>query len=78
MKNKLPTVHGRVMQALPNTQFLVEFNQNSLLPAETKRCIISGKMKKSRIRVLVGDEVTVEFPDAYGNTVGRIKYRGLR
>ena len=83
MKSKLPIAQGRVIEALPNTQFVVQFDQPqpalpSIEPPDTIRCILSGKMRKNRIRVLVGELVTVEFPDGHGNEIGRKIYRGMR
>lgn len=59
-------VSGVVVEALPNTMFKVKLDQdgNELL------CYLAGKMRLHRIRVLVGDKVTV-VPDQYGGK-GRI------
>lgn len=63
------TVEGTVTEALPNTMFRVDVgNGNELLT------YLSGKMRKFRIRVLIGDRVTVEL-DPYGGK-GRIVRRG--
>lgn len=62
-------VSGVVTEALPNTMFRVkiETQDNELL------CYIAGKMRLHRIRVLVGDKVSI-VPDAYGGK-GRIVRR---
>lgn len=59
-------VSGVVVEALPNTMFKVKLDKdgNELL------CYLAGKMRLHRIRVLVGDKVTV-VPDQYGGK-GRI------
>jgi translation initiation factor IF-1 len=59
-------VSGVVTEALPNTMFRVQ------LDGDTKEilCYLAGKMRLHRIRVLVGDRVTV-VPDPYGGK-GRI------
>ena len=44
------------------------------VPPYGKRRITAGKMRKNRIRVLVGDEVLVELTP-YDLTKGRITYR---
>ena len=62
-------LQGKVVEALPNTQFRVELeNGHSVL------CHISGKMRKHYIRILTGDKVTVELTP-YDLTKGRITYR---
>lgn len=59
-------VYGVVEEALPNALFRV------LLDGETKTSLayLSGKMRKFRIRVLVGDRVAI-VPEPYGGK-GRI------
>lgn len=59
-------VYGVVEEALPNALFRV------LIDGETKTSLayLSGKMRKFRIRVLVGDRVAI-VPDPYGGK-GRI------
>jgi len=59
-------VYGVVEEALPNALFRV------LIDGETKTSLayLSGKMRKFRIRVLVGDRVAI-IPDPYGGK-GRI------
>lgn len=62
--------HGKVTEALANTQFrvLLENGHNVI-------CHISGKMRKNFIRIIPGDEVTVEI-SPYDMTKGRITFRG--
>ncbi len=59
-------VYGTVEEALPNALFRVQMD------GDTKNTIVylAGKMRKFRIRVLVGDRVAV-VPDPYGGK-GRI------
>ena len=62
-------VEGTVVEALPNTQFLVELdNKHRILS------YLSGKMRKYYIRILLGDRVRVEM-SMYDPTRGRITYR---
>lgn len=62
-------LRGKVVEALPNTQFLVELeNSHRVL------CHISGKMRKNYIRLTLGDMVEVEM-SPYDLTKGRITYR---
>lgn len=59
---------GVVLEALPDTLFKVKLeNGTDLL------CFLAGKMRMHRIRVLIGDKVTVEI-DPYGGK-GRIVKR---
>jgi translation initiation factor IF-1 len=57
---------GVVIEALPNTVFKVELENKHVITAH-----ISGKMRKNYIRILTGDEVTVEMTP-YDLTKGRI------
>ena len=61
---------GKVVEALPNTQFRVELENGHTVTAH-----ISGKMRKHYIRILTGDKVKVELTP-YDLSKGRIVYRG--
>lgn len=69
-------VKGVVTQALPNATFRVELGEDSPDGFKNKEvlCALSGKMRMYRIRVMPGDEVTVEITP-YDSTKGRITYR---
>jgi translation initiation factor IF-1 len=54
-------VYGVVEEALPNTLFRVQIEGE----AETTLAYLSGKMRRFRIRVLVGDKVGMVI-DPYG------------
>ena len=60
---------GAVIELLPNATFRVKLENGHEIIAHT-----AGKMRKNRIRVLVGDEVLVELTP-YDLTKGRITYR---
>jgi translation initiation factor IF-1 len=60
---------GTVVEALPNTQFKVELDNGHEIIA-----YLSGKMRKYYIRVILGDQVTVEM-SPYDLTRGRITFR---
>lgn len=62
-------VYGTVEEALPNALFRVVLDESG----ETLLTYLSGKMRKFRIRVLVGDKVAI-VPDPYGGK-GRITKR---
>ena len=63
-------MEGRVVDTLPNTTFRVQLANGHTVIAH-----ISGKMRKNYIRILTGDQVTVELTQ-YDLTKGRIIYRG--
>ncbi len=60
---------GVVKKALPNTLFRVELEDGRMILAH-----LSGKMRRYRIRVLPGDEVSV-VTTPYDKEKGRITYR---
>jgi translation initiation factor IF-1 len=60
---------GTVTELLPNAMFRVVLDNEHEILAHT-----SGKMRKNRIRVLAGDNVTVEMTP-YDLTKGRIVFR---
>lgn len=66
---KEPTKRGRVVEALPNAQFKVEYEDGTKGIA-----YLGGKMKVYKIRVLVGDMVDAVV-DPYSKK-GRIVKRG--
>ena len=62
-------MRGQVVELLPNAMFRVRLENDHEILGHT-----AGKMRKNRIRVLVGDEVLVELTP-YDLTKGRITYR---
>ena len=60
---------GKVVEALPNTQFRVELENGHVIVAH-----MSGKMRKNYIRLVPGDRVEVELTP-YDLTKGRISFR---
>ena len=70
MSNKeVIEVTGKVAEALPNTKFIVELENGHQIYAH-----ISGKLRMNYIKILPGDEVTVEMTP-YDLTKGRITWR---
>ena len=59
-----------MIDLLPNAMFRVKLENGHTVTAHT-----SGKLRKNRIRVLQGDNVTVEMTP-YDLTKGRIIFRG--
>jgi translation initiation factor IF-1 len=70
MKEDLIEVSGVVVDKQPNAFFKVRINNSEHIVMAT----ISGKMRKNRIRILMGDRVDVEM-SPYDLTKGRITYR---
>ena len=68
-KEDLIEFSGEVIEVLPNAMFRVKLENDHVILAHT-----SGRMKKNRIRVLVGDKVNVEMT-TYDFTKGRITFR---
>jgi len=68
-KEELIEFAGVVQELLPNATFRVKLDNDHIIIAHT-----SGKMRKNRIRVLVGDRVKVEMTP-YDLTKGRITFR---
>jgi translation initiation factor IF-1 len=68
-KEDLLEFTGEVIEVLPNATFRVKLENDHVILAHT-----SGKMRKNRIRVLVGDKVNVEMTP-YDFTKGRVTFR---
>ena len=63
---------GTVIDLLPESRGMVELeNGHKVL------CYTAGKLKKFKIRMLVGDKVTIEMTP-YDLTKGRITFRGKK
>lgn len=60
---------GKVLEALANTQFRVQLDNEHTIIAH-----ISGKMRKNFIKIIPGDRVCVEI-SPYDLTKGRIARR---
>ena len=69
-KQDLLEFKGKVTDLLPNAMFRVQLENGHIVTAHT-----AGKLRKNRIRVLQGDNVTVEMTP-YDLTIGRIIFRG--
>jgi translation initiation factor IF-1 len=68
-KEELIEFEGVVLELLPNAMFKVKLENECVIIAHT-----SGRVRKNRIRILVGDKVTVEMTP-YDLTKGRITFR---
>ena len=69
-KQDLLEFKGKVTEILKNAQFRVLLENGHVVTAHT-----AGKLRKNRIRVLQGDNVTVEMTP-YDLTKGRIIFIG--
>ncbi len=68
-KEEVLTFTGTVTEKLPNAMFRVQLENGHEILAHT-----AGKMRKFRIRVMVGDKVEIEMTP-YDLTKGRISFR---
>lgn len=68
-KEELIEFEGRVTEVLPDARFRVELESGHNIIAYT-----AGKMKKNRIKTLIGDKVTVEM-SPYDLDKGRLIFR---
>lgn len=68
-KEELLKFSGMVEEVLPNAMFRVRISDFHRITA-----VISGKMRQSKIQILVGDRVQVEV-SVYDLTKGRVVYR---
>jgi translation initiation factor IF-1 len=68
-KDDVIEIDGVVIETLPNGMFQVELENGHQILAH-----VSGKIRMNHIRILLGDNVTVEL-SPYDLTRGRITYR---
>lgn len=68
-KEDIIEVEGTVVEALPNTEFIVELENGHRLHAH-----ISGKLRMNFIRILPDDKVKLEL-SPYDLNRGRITWR---
>ena len=70
-KEELIEMHGMVNEVLPDSRFRVKLDNGHEIIAYT-----GGKMRKHHIRILAGDNVTLEL-SPYDLTKGRITFRHI-
>jgi len=68
-KQNLVELDGIVVETLPNTMFRVQLKYGHVALVH-----LTGKMRRNRIRVLLGDKVTVQL-SPYDLSRGRITFR---
>jgi len=60
---------GKIVDVLPGQSFKVELENGHIVV-----CYTSGRLRKNRIRLVLGDQVRIEMTP-YDMTKGRIVYR---
>jgi len=70
-KEQLIEMRGKVDEVLPDSRYRVTLDNGHQMVAYT-----SGKMRKNHIRILAGDNVSLEL-SPYDLTKGRITFRHL-
>jgi len=70
MEKKLLRKTGIIKETLPDANFKVELDDGKEV-----FCHLAGKLRIHKIKILVGDRVTVEL-SPYDENRGRIVYRG--
>lgn len=67
---KTQRLQGQVIESLPDAKFRVKLSDGREV-----LCHLAGKLRMFRIKILIGDTVTVEM-SPYDDNKGRIVYRG--
>lgn len=68
-KEDLFELEGEIVDVLPNQMFKVKLTNKHVVT-----CYTGGKLRQHRIRLVLGDSVTVEM-SPYDLSKGRITYR---
>jgi len=68
-KEDIIELEGKVIEALPGSRFKVELENGHIVDG-----ILSGKMRKNNIKVILHDKVKLEMTP-YDLTKGRITFR---
>ncbi len=68
-KEEILEFEGKVIELLPQANFKILLDNGHEIKA-----VISGKLRKNRIRILTGDRVKVSI-SPYDLTRGRVTYR---
>ncbi|MEN9538815.1 MAG: translation initiation factor [Pseudomonadota bacterium] len=70
-KEELIEMRGKVLEVLPDSRYRVKLENNHELVAYS-----GGKLKKNHIRIIAGDDVTLEM-SPYDLSKGRIMFRHI-
>lgn len=68
-KDDMIVTRGRITDAAPGARFKVKLENGHILNA-----VISGKIRKNNIQIIVDDQVEIEM-SPYDVNLGRITYR---
>lgn len=68
-KDGLLELEGKILQVLPNQTFKVELENGHIIT-----CYTGGRLRKNKIRMILGDKVRVEMTP-YDLSKGRITFR---
>lgn len=68
-KEDIIELEGKVVEALPGSRFKIELENGHIVEG-----ILSGKMRKNNIKVILHDKVKLEMTP-YDLTKGRITFR---
>lgn len=68
-KDGLLELEGKILQVLPNQIFKVELENGHIIT-----CYTGGRLRKNKIRMILGDKVRVEMTP-YDLSKGRITFR---
>ena len=68
-KDGLLKLEGKILQVLPNQTFKVELENGHIIT-----CYTGGRLRKNKIRMILGDKVRVEMTP-YDLSKGRITFR---
>ena len=68
-KEEILEYEGKVLELLPQASFKILLDNGFEV-----RAVISGRLRKNRIRILTGDRVKVAI-SPYDLSVGRVTYR---
>ena len=67
--NDVIEFEGQIIDVLPGQSFKVELENGHVVV-----CYTSGRLRKNRIRLVLGDQVRIEMTP-YDMTKGRVTYR---
>lgn len=67
--NDVLEMEGQIIDVLPNQTFKIQLTNEHIVV-----CYTSGRLRKNRIRLVLGDQVRIEMTP-YDMTKGRVTYR---
>ena len=74
-KQDMFEVEGEILESLPNMMFRVNVTSGPEdMIGKTILCLLSGKMRMFKIRVMIGDKIKADV-SKYDQSKGRITFR---